>query len=387
MAAHPYDSLALDTLHTRTNAKWARYGSDILPLWVAEMDFPLATPIKDAIAAQTDCDNLGYTLSPGLPQLLPALRTRLSSRYDLKIEDEHVMQLSGTVQGLYLAAMALAGPGDEVLLLTPLYPPFRMTVEATGRVPVEVEMHLAENGYELDMDALEAAVTPATRILMLCNPHNPSGRVMRRDELEALAAFALRHNLWIVSDELHADLVLTGTHMCIAALSEEVAQRSVTLYGPTKAFNIPGLRISFALSHNTEILKRFARIGKGIASGPNILGQAATAAAYRDGDAWLEETLHYLRGNRERLVERVAERLPQVRMHAPEGTYLAWLDFRATSIGDDPAAALLERAKIALNKGDEYGAGGHGFVRLNFATSRAILETCIDGISAVLAEG
>lgn len=385
MPSHPYDDLSLRALHERTNAKWARYAEDVLPMWVAEMDFPLAPCIKAAIAKQLDVENLGYTLPTGLPDLFPALRARLASRYGLAMADDNIMMLGSTVQGLHLGARALSGPGDEILLLTPLYPPFKDAVLTTGRVPVEVELHIGDAGYELDMKALEAAVTPATRILMLCNPHNPTGRVMRQDELEALVDFALRHNLWIVSDELHADLVLVGEHLPIAGVSDAAAGRTITLYGPTKAFNVPGLKVSFALAGDVRLLDRLRHVAHGIAPGPNILGIAAAAAAYREGDAWLEQTLGYLRSNRDLLDRFVKERLPEVTMHAPEGTYLAWLDFRRSAFADDPAAALLERAKVALNGGADYGAGGNGFARLNFATSAAILEEGLERIRSALA--
>lgn len=384
MATHPYDDVSLGTLHQRTNAKWARYEADVVPLWVAEMDFPLTPVIKQAIDAQLDAQNCGYTMPYGLPDVLPALFDRLSERYGLRFEDEGAMMLGSTVQGLHLAARALSGPGDEVLLLTPLYPPFKDAVLTTGRVPVEVEMRLGADGYELDMQALEAAVTPATRILMLCNPHNPTGRVMRVDEQEALADFALRHNLWVVSDDLHADLVLDGEHRSIATVSEAVAARTITLYGPTKAFNIPGLKVSFALANNATLIDRLKHVGHGIAAGPNILGLVATAAAYRSGGAWLEQTLGYLRENRDQMARYVQESLPGVTVHPPQGTYLAWLDFRDTPIADRPSKTLLERGKVALNEGADYGAGGAGFARLNFATSSAVLQEGLERIRSVL---
>ncbi len=381
MLAHPYDSLSLETLKERPNAKWSRFGPDVLALWVAEMDFPVADAIKQAIADQVASDNLGYLMPEGLPGLMEALQDRLEERYALRPEREDVRLLGSTVQGLYLAATAFAGPGDEALLLTPLYPPFKAALENTGRVPVEVPMLDGPDGYALDLDALEAAVTPASRMLMLCNPHNPVGRVFRRDELEALADFALRHNLWIVSDELHADLTFEGVHRPIAGLDPAVAERTLTLYGPTKAFNIPGLKLSFAYSSNHAMLERIGYHARGVAPGPNVLAQAATIGAYRGAGAWFQDTLAYLQANRDHLVGRVAADLPGVALHRPEGTYLGWLDFRATDLGDDPAETLAAEAGVGLNGGPSFGAGGDGFARLNFATSRAILDRAIDRIA------
>jgi cystathionine beta-lyase len=386
MAEHPYDTLSLDTLRHRANAKWTHFEPDVLPLWVAEMDFPVADAVKDAIAAQMR-DNLGYGLGQGLPGLVEALQERLDRRYGLRPEADDVTLLGSTVQGLYLASLAFAGPGDEALLLTPLYPPFRAALENTGRVPVEVPMIDGPDGYAIDFDALEAAVTPATRLLMLCNPHNPVGRIFRLDELERLAELALRHNLWVISDELHADLAFTGTHRPIAALGPEIARRTLTLYGPTKAFNIPGLKISFAYSANHAMLERLAHHARGVAPGPNVLAQAATLGAYSGADGWFETTLAYLRANRDHVARRVAADLSGVRMHAPEGTYLAWLDFRAAGLGDDPAAVLREEAAVGLNSGLAFGLGGEGFARLNFATSRAIVDEGLDRIAARVAVG
>jgi len=386
MAAHPYDTLSLDTLRQRANAKWTHFGPDILPLWVAEMDFPVADAVRDAIAAQVG-DNVGYGLAQGLPGLVEAMQDRFGGRYGLRPEPDGIRLLGSTVQGLYLASLAFAGPGDEALLLTPLYPPFRAALENTGRVPVEVPMIDGPEGYAVDFDALEAAVTPATRLLMLCNPHNPVGRVFGKAELERLAELALEHNLWVISDELHADLTLTGTHRPIAGLGPEIARRTLTLYGPTKAFNIPGLKISFAFSANPAMLERIGHHARGVAPGPNVLGQAAALGAYTGADAWFETTLAYLRANRDHVARRVASDLPGVHMHAPEGTYLAWLDFRAAGLGDDPAAVLREEAGVGLNSGPSFGTGGEGFARLNFATSRAIVDEGLDRIAARLASG
>lgn len=387
MERHRYDDISLDSLKARPGAKWHAFPADVLPLWVAEMDFPLAEPIKDAVRASLAADDLGYPDRYGPPGLREAVVERLGSRYGLVVAPEHVEMLSSTSAGFGLAARAVAGPGDEVLLLTPLYPPFKHAIETVGRVPVEVEMVRGEDGYAIDFAALEAAVTPATRIMMLCSPHNPVGKVFTRAELTQLADFAERHNLWVVSDELHADLLFDGEHVAFATVSDSAAQRTLTLYGPTKAFNIPGLRISFAVSANAGLLKRVKAAGSGLAPSPNSLGMAATLAAYRDGGPWLADTVAYLRGNRDHVVSFVRERLPNVRMHAPAATYLAWLDMRATDLGETPGKALAERAKVGLNEGSSFGKGGAGCVRLNFATSRAILSEALERMASVISSG
>lgn len=385
MKHHPYDDVSLVALRARTGAKWCHFPPDVLPLWVAEMDFPLAGAIKDAIRANLDANDLGYPAFAGVPDLCSVVAERLGSRHGITLTAECVRPLPTTGVGLNLAVRAFSGPGDEVLLLTPLYPPFKKATEAAGRVPVEVELVRGEDGYTIDFGALEAAVTPATRLLMLCSPHNPIGKVFSREEVEALADFALRHNLWVVSDDLHADLLFDGQHLPIASVSPAIAARTVTLYGPTKAFNIPGLKISFAASTNHALLDRLQSVGGGLVPAPNVLAQVATVAAYRAGGEWLDSTLGYLRANRDHVLEFVRERLGKHAVHTPAATYLAWIDLREAGLGDEPAKALAERAKIGVNDGADFGLGGAGFVRLNFATSRQILDTALDRFGAVLA--
>lgn len=257
-------------------------------------------------------------------------------------------------------------------------------METAGRTPVEVELVNGEDGYSIDFAALEKAVTPRTSMLMLCSPHNPVGKVFTRDELTGLADLAQRHGLTIVSDELHADLVLEGRHIPVASLSPEVAARTVTLYGPTKAFNIPGLKISFAISSNHELLEKLNASGEGLSVPPNILAQSATLGAYSGGEQWLREVLDYVRGNRDHLLQRVARTMPKVKVHKPTATYLAWLDLRAFDLGPDVAKTLAERAKVGLNDGASFGAGGAGFVRFNFGTTRAVLDEALSRLEKVL---
>lgn len=377
--------IPLPKLQSRASSKWRVFEPDVLPLWVAEMDFPIAPVIRRAIETHLDTNDLGYGLRSCAPGLRDAVAGRLESRYGVEVCAEDVLPLASTGAALRLSALAFAGAGDEVLLLTPLYPPFKAAVESTGRVPVEVELVDDGSGYTIDFDALQAAVTPGTRLIMLCNPHNPVGRVYTKDEVEALADFALRNNLWVVSDDLHADLIFEGRHQPIAALGDDIAQRTVTLYGPSKAFNIPGLDVSFAVSSNPAMLERLSKVGLGLAGGPNRLAEAATLAAYQEGDTWLADTLRYLDANRKTVVDFVKQRIPDVTVHSPQGTYLAWLDLRRTGLGDKPAKELAANAKIGLNEGTDFGRGGAGFARLNFATSAEVLQLGLDRLRAALA--
>ncbi|HLV12788.1 MAG TPA: PatB family C-S lyase [Trueperaceae bacterium] len=382
---NPFRPLSLSELRTRECAKWRRYPGDVLPLWVAEMDFALADAIKAAIKDHVDGDDLGYPAPGGMPGLREAVAERLERRYGASFPVDGIKPLGSTVAGMVYACRAFADPGDEVLLLTPLYPPFKRSVVETERVPVEVELVRGEERYELDMDAVRAAVTERTRLLMLCNPHNPIGRMYTRAELEALAELALEHDLTVVSDELHADIAYGGEHVPFASLAPEVAARTLTLYGPTKAFNFPGLGISFALTSGPAVLERLAGATGGLHSWPSRLAEAATLAAYRHCDDWLAAALDYLRGNRDKVVSFVRSELPGAGVHVPEATYLAWLDLRGTGLGARPAERLADVAKVGLNEGAEFGAGGEGFVRLNFATCQEVLDEALDRLAGALA--
>mgnify|MGYP001042393582 FL=1 len=384
MTVHLCDTLDLDALRSRTGAKWNYYPADVLPLWVAEMDFPLAEPIKQAIRDRLDRDDLGYGTSAGIPGLREAVAERVATRYGYRVAPEQVVGIDSTVHSMRVAIETLTEPGDEILINTPLYPPFKASIVGAGRVAVEVEMVDEGDGYRYDMAALDAAVTPKTKMLMICSPHNPLGRVFDEQELGEIAAFVLRHDLLLVSDELHADLTFDGTQRAIAGLSSEIAERTVTLYGPTKAFNLPGLQVSFILPGSEELKERLG-FGPGKHfGGPNVLAQEAALAALSQCDDWLNSVLGYLKGNRDMLAEFVESELPGVTMHPPAATYLAWLDFRGAGLGDEPAKHLLEHAKVGLNEGSTFGRGGAGFVRLNFATSSDILRQGLDRIRDAL---
>lgn len=381
---HRYDELTIDELRRRPLIKWRHYDEDVLPLWVADMDFPVAEPIRAAIRAWADGDLWGYPEWTGLPDLREAVVDRLERRYGWRVAPEAVWTIPGTVAGLFGATKAFAAQGDGVLATTPLYPPFKMAADLQGRVFQAVDLAEGEDGYRLDEAALDAAIDPSTRLLALCHPHNPTGRVFDRGELEALAQRVLDHRLFAVSDELHADLNFGAEHRPFASLSPELSARTVTLIGPTKAFNLAGLKIGFAIAENEAVLERFKAAMVGFAMPAPSVSQAGARAALRDADAWLDDTLAYLRANRDHVVARVRAELPGVRVHPPEATYLAWLDFRATPFADDPAAALVERARVGLNDGATFGPAGKGFVRLNFATSRAVVDEALDRIAAAL---
>jgi cysteine-S-conjugate beta-lyase len=382
-----FDSATEAALRAKPSGKWTRYESDVLPCWVADMDFPPAEPIRRALHDHLDHGSFGYPPQGGLPGLVPAVSERLATRFGWTVAEEAVHPIAGIIPGLFLGTLATTGPGEGVVVQPPVYPPFFSVIRQAQRQVIDNPLVDDGDRYVMDLEGLRSAITPATRAIMFCNPHNPTGRVFTRAELEALAEVVLEHRLWVLSDELHADLVLDGAHVPFAAISPEVAQRTITVYGPTKAFNLAGAKIGFLIAQNPALLARVKEIAGYFLPGVNTLGQVATLAAYRNGGGWLEAALTYLRANRDHLLARLAAEAPAVRGYAPEGTYLVWLDFRATGLGELPATALLERGRVALNCGLDYGVGGAGFARLNVASSRAILDAAIDRIVAVVTSG
>ncbi len=379
--SHPFDQLNQATLREKNCMKWQRFEDDVLPLWVADMDFPIAEPIREALLNYAQGDNFGYPKPEGLPGLKAAVQKRLVERYSWSVEEADIHLINGIVPGLYLGALSCASAGEEVMLHTPMYPPFMMAIKDTGRTPLYSQLEFTGNNWSINFGRMEEQVTPATRLLMLCNPHNPSGRVFRHDELERLAEFALRHRLWVVSDELHSDLTYEGhEHIPFASLSEEVAQRTVTLYGPTKTFNIAGLKIGFLISQNPQLLKRMKEVAGYLVAPPNVMAQTATIAAYERSQEWYESTMNYLDDNRHFVHDFLNEHLPGVKHAVPEGTYLSFMNFSALEVGRDVYDFLLEDCKVGLNDGPAYGPGGEGFTRLNFATSRAIVEEALSRI-------
>ena len=385
--AAAFDAATEAVVRARTSGKWRHYDPDVLPLWVADMDFVPAAPIREALHRHVDHGSSGYPPHGGYPDLVPALTDWLAARLAWRVAPEAVHPLAGIIPGLFLGTLATSGPGEQVVVQPPVYPPFFAAIRQTGRAVLDNPLAHDGRRHVMDLDQLRAAITPATRALMFCNPHNPSGRVFERRELEALAEVVLEHRLWVISDELHADLVLDGRHVPFASLSPEVAARTVTLVGPTKAFNVAGLKVGFLIAENPKLLARVKEVAGYFLPGVNVLGQVAAIAAYREGGPWLDAAVAYLRANRDHLFARLAAEAPAVRGTPPEGTYLAWLGFRDAGLGDDPAAVLLERGRVGLNSGLDYGQGGAGFARLNLAASRSVLDAAIDRVVSVVRQG
>lgn len=372
-----------DAARSSDSHKWGKYPPDIIPLWVADMDFVCAEPIVRALHERVEAGPFGYSQPPG--ELPSVILGRLRALYQWEVGEKDLLFLPGVVTGLNLAFHLFAQPGDEVLIQEPVYSHFITDPIVHGRRLAETELVKAGDTYEIDFDTFEDAITDRTKLFVLCNPHNPVGRVYTRAELERLADICLRHDLIICADEIHSDLVYPGfRHVPIATLSTDVADRTITLMSPSKTFNTAGLGCSFAVIKNPALRRIWTTGSQGLIPHVNVMGFTAAMAGYRDGQEWLDQVLAYLEENKDFLAQYVEQRLPGVSMTAMEATYLAWLDCRASGIPGSPFRYFLQEARVALNEGDQYGRGGEGFVRLNFACPRTILTAALDRMSEAL---
>jgi cysteine-S-conjugate beta-lyase len=364
--------------------KWNEFEEDVIPMWVADMDFLSPPAVIEALKKRAEHGYFGYPVGvEGDPRQLSELRQTLIDRMDAlygwKIRPEDLLFLPGVATGFNLACHTAAAPHGEILVETPVYPPFLRAPKNAGMERRDVELRLEEDGtYTIDFEMFESAVNSNTKMFLLCNPHNPVGRVFRKEELERMAEICLRNEVLICSDEIHCDLVYPESqHIPIAALGKEIAEQAITLMAPSKTFNIPGLASSFAVIQNSSLRQRFRKAKQGLVGWVNVMGLVATQAAYQEGDEWLAEMLGYLQANRDYLHRFVEEELPGIKMASPEGTYLAWLDCRESGISGSIFDFFLKNARVALMEGSAFGKGGEGFARLNFGCPRSMLEEAL----------
>jgi cystathionine beta-lyase len=355
--------------------KWQKYaGRDILPMWVADMDFAAAPAIIEALQRRVAQGVFGYARP--VRSTVEAVTGAIAARYGWRVDPAWIVWLPGLVCGLNVAVRAFAEAGDEVLSLSPIYPPFTTAPKNADRTPVGVPLALdsAAGRWEIDWDAMERAVTPRSRILLFCHPHNPVARVWSAGELARIAEFGARHNLVICSDEVHCDLILSPgvAHSPMSVAAPESAARTLTFMAPSKAFNVPGLGTSFAIIPDPALRARYARACAGIVAEVNVLGYVACEAAYRDGGPWLHALVDYLRGNRDLLADFISREVPGVRLEAPvEATYLAWLNVSA--LGWENPIKKFESHGVGLSNGAPFGARPGTYVRLNFGCPRSTL--------------
>lgn len=353
--------------------KWSKYaGRDILPLWVADMDFSAPPAVINALEKRVAHGCLGY----GKPwsTLMDAVVGYLQRRYGWQVYPEWLVWLPGLVTGINVACRAVDG---GVITATPVYPPFLSAPQYSGRTLVKAPLRLSNGRWGWDFERMEAEITPQTRLLLLCHPHNPVGRAWSGGELAELADFCRRHDLVVCSDEIHCDLVLDAErpHIPFAMLDADMAGRTITLMAPSKTYNIPGLGCSFAVISDASLRRRFNDVMRGIVPDANVLGLLATEAAFTECQAWHDALLDVLRRNRDRVQEVVA-RIPGLSMTPVEATYLAWIDARG--LGVENPVRFFEENGVGLSDGADFGAPG--WVRLNFGCPRETLEVALQRI-------
>lgn len=362
--------------------KWEKYrGRDIIPMWVADMDFRSPPAVIEALYRRTEHGVFGYTGPP--PELVEATLSMLERDHGWQVDPGWIVWLPGLVSGLNVTCRAVGADGDEVLTLVPVYPPFLSAPAYSRRTAVRVPLREENNRWGIDFERLEAAVTPRTRLFMLCNPHNPVGRVFDRGELQGLAEFCLQRGILICADEIHCGLLLDPDkrHIPIATLGPEVAQSTITLMAPSKTFNTAGLGCAFAIIPSEALRRRFRQVKAGIVPMLNPYGYLAATVAYRDCADWRAALIDYLKANRDTLAEALGRMAGGLTMSPVEATYLAWIDVRGTGVSDP--VRFFEEAGVGLQDGRDFD--GAGFVRLNFGCPRSVLKEGLARMSRALA--
>ena len=372
-----FTELSIERLRARRSAKWSFYPADVLPSWVAEMDFPLAEPISEALRAAIDRDDTGYS-NAGASRLAPAFAGFAKRRYGWEVDPEQVIACNDVVNGLRDLLRVLLEPGDGVVITPPVYHPFFSLVPEAGCELIQVPL---TDGRDLDLDGIERAFATGARAMLLCNPHNPTGRTVSRPELERLAALAAEHEVWILSDEIHAPMVLPGAeHIPFVTVSDHAAERGVALVSASKAFNLAGLGCAQIVTAGEPAKAAVDQLPFGNRH-PGHFGTIASGAAYESGDEWLAQLVEVLDSNRRHLAEILLRRLPEVAYEQPSAGYLAWLDLTQLELGEDPAPAILERGRVAFSPGPQFGGGGEGHVRLNFGTSPDLVTEAVERLA------
>jgi cysteine-S-conjugate beta-lyase len=376
-----FDDVDVERLRRRRTVKWSLYGPDVLAAWVAEMDFDVAPPVRAALMEAVEREDFGYVV-PDLTELTTACAGFFAATYGWTVPPARIFPVSDVLTGVSAALEVFVPAGRGVVVPTPAYPPFFEVIAHAGREAVAAPMS-TEGGHDvLDLGAIDAALGDGAGAVLLCSPHNPTGRVFTAPELGALAAVVDRHGARLIADEVHAPLVLDGVrHVPYATVSEAAADHTVTMTSASKAFNLAGLKCAQVVATNHTDADRWRRLGVFEVAGPTPMGIAATTAAYRDGLSWWRELVAYLEANRAFLLERLAAELPEIACRRPEATFLAWLDCSALGL-DEPARFFLDRARVALSDGPPFGPGCDQYVRLNFATSRALLDQIVTAMGA-----
>jgi len=391
----PYNFDQIIERRNTNSVKWTSYPEDVLPLWVADMDFRTPEPILDAIRVALDRGVLGYEFAK--PHTQNIVAERMERLYGWKVDPDWVVNTTGVVSGFNIAARAVCEPGDGALVQTPVYHMFYGMYENIGLTKQISPFTLLEDGQrlipQLDLDVFAKSFhsnRARTRLFLLCHPHNPLGNVFNRNELQSMADICLQNNTVIVSDEIHSELMLGGSkHVPMAMLSDGIADKTITLIAPSKTFNTAGLFSAFAIVPNADLRERFKKANEQITGHVSSLGIIAAEAAFSGVcDDWLAEVLVYLKDNRDFVVDFLTENFPEARFTVPDATYLQWIDFgayvKSGRISDVPYKFFLEKAKVALNDGAVFGEGCENFVRLNFASPRSMVAESLDRMRETL---
>lgn len=365
----------LGTNSVKWDAAEKVFGSkDILPMWIADMDFAVAPAITEALHKKVDQSVFGYTFLSD--EYYNAVINWMKTRHNFEVEKDEIVFTPGVVPGLDFALQVLTQPGDDVMVETPVYGPFYSVIKKNGCNTVDVPLVNDNEYYSFDFELLEKSITEKTKAFMLCSPHNPSGRVWKREELLKLADICQRHNIFVISDEIHNDLILEGEHIVFAGLNEWTAQHTITCTAPTKTFNLASVIDSNIIIKNEEIRKQFKeKCSAAHCSSSNCFVEPIVCAAYNEGAQWLDELLVYIKGNRDYLCDFVKKNLPELTVHPMEGTYLAWINCEKLGMhGDELKNYITEKCGLGMNNGSFFGQAWDGYCRMNLACTRATVE-------------
>lgn len=364
--------------------KWKRYASHILPMWLADMDFESPRAIITAIKDRIEHGVFGY--STELDGLKEVIAERLNKKYGFNTSTASIVFFPSVVNNLGLVLRSILCPGDGVFVHTPAYPPFINEPPKAGlRLHDQEMIRRGDGSYEVDFDRFGNSIRKTDKLFILCNPHNPIGKVYTRNELCRIAEHCLKHKMIICSDDIHCETVYSESRYTpIASLDEEIAQNTITMLSPSKAFNLAALKLSMAIIPNKELREKIIALRDQLHLGANLLGSIAALTAYRDCQPWLDELNRYLEGNRDAIHAYIAEEMPGVRMHKSESTFLAWLDCRQTGISGNLQEFFINNADVAVNDGVSFGKGGDGFVRFNFGCPRQRVIKALSQMKAAI---
>ena len=362
-------------------------GTDLLPMWIADMDFKTAPGIQRRIQERLDQGIYGYGVLP--KEYYDAVISWMKRRHNCDVEKDWICYTPGVVSALNFAIAAVSDSDEEVIVMPPVYDPFYHAIEDQGRKAVRIPL-INNNGYfTIDWEKMEEQVSEKTKAILFCSPHNPVGRVWNREELEQLVEFAVKHDLIIIDDEIHHDLVFEKEHIMICRISEEAMNRSIICTAPSKTFNIAGIQVSNIIIPNADLRKKFReQVNKNHAFSANSFAAPALIGAYNDSEEWLDELLVYLKENVEYFCSYIEERIPKLKVQKPEGTYLLWVDCSALGMtAEELKRFFVEKCGLALGSGAGYGEGGELYMRFNLGCPRVYIEQALQQIETALAEG